>query len=69
MIFKRSISLLEEIIERRTRLSGVIGKIIMFIFGFLFAPILILVLLRNDNDYMVRQVVTTMLDYYEQEDE
>lgn len=64
VLYRPSILLLEEILEKPTPYGGLMGIILFLIIGFICAPVLLIILLKNDNDKFIYDLATR---FYEAE--
>jgi len=63
-IYRPAIEILEGIIELKTSFSGIIGFIMYTIVGFIFAPILPLLIIANDNESLRIKLASELLSRY-----
>lgn len=59
-LFRPSIELLEEIIEDKSPYSGVFGFCVWNLLSFLAAPVVVFILLQNDNENFIEHLAVAL---------
>ena len=65
MFFRMTIELLEELLEYRPVYAGILGFFVWNIVGLVMFPYMAMMLLRNDNDTVIKELVLFFLEQEE----
>lgn len=70
MIYHPAINLFEEIIEKKNTIySGITGFIIWNIIAIFLSPWILSLLLKNDNESVIKYMALMLVEYIEEKDE